>query len=398
MNNKKSKYIALPFVIIIIGTFFIHTISKDKEASASENRTLAQKPTIKDFESGTYTNKFESYFSDQFPFREELSEIYSKSQMILGKNKIKNYYLLDNNWIMPTPAKIIPEKELKDISNQINELSKIAIDSNKKVYYASTPHKESMLNHLYPKYTDGLKNALNNKNKFKSYLDLNNINFIDVDVDFLEKFSASQREDLYFKTDHHWNGIGAYEGFKSIIENMNVVNNVNWDNYTQTKFDRGYFLGSYNKNLNKLVKEDETIPYVHLKDKPNYEYYKFDGKTETKCKEEDVIATRRDEKEILYGGAYMFGNACSILKIRNKDALCDKKLLILRDSYQAPTSWLFADIFSEVQLVDPRYVESLDMSIDDIIRDSDADMVMFMYNTTDFKMMIDVMKEQREKN
>ncbi len=52
---------------------------------------------------------------------------------------------------------------------------------------------------------------------------------------------------MYFKTDHHWNGIGAYEGFKCIIEDMNIVNNISWDSYTQTMYDEGYFLGSYNK-------------------------------------------------------------------------------------------------------------------------------------------------------
>lgn len=398
MNKKKSKWISLPFIVIIMGTLFIHVISKDKKISASENRTLAQIPTLQDCKSGKYTSKFESYFSDQFPFREELSEVYSIAQMALGKNKINNYYLLDNNWIMPTPAKVMSKKELKDSANEINELSKIAIDSNKKVYYVSTPHKESMLTHLYPKYTAGLENALNNKNAFKSYLDLKNINCIDLDEHFLKGFNESERESLYFKTDHHWNGIGAFEGFKYIIEDMNIVNNISWNNYTQTKLDKGYFLGSYNKNLNKIVKENEPIPYVHLKNKPNYEYYKFDGKTETKCKEDDFVATAKNKDEILYGGAYMFGDACSILKIRNKDALSDKKLLILRDSYQAPTSWLFSDMFSEVQLVDPREIDNLHISIDDIIRDSDADLVMFMYNTTDFKTMIDVMKEKREKN
>lgn len=35
--------------------------------------------------------------------------------------------------------------------------------------------------------------------------------------------------------------------------------------------------------------------------------------------------------------------------------------------------------------------------MDEIIRNSDADIVMFMYNSTDFKSMIDVIKEQREK-
>lgn len=330
MNNKKAKYIVIPFITIIMSTLFIHIISKDKEISASENRTLAQKPTIEDVGKEDFTSKFESYFTDQFPFREELSKLYSNVQLMMGKTKIKSYFVLNNNWIMPTPAKELSDTDIKDTAKEINELSKVAIDSNKKVYYVSTPHKESMLTHLYSKYTNGLENATNNKNKFKGYLDKNNIKLIDIGEDFLSKFNEKEREELYFKTDHHWNGIGAYEGFKSVIENMDEVENVSWNNYTKTIFDKGYFLGSYNMNLNKLVKEDEDIPYIHLKNKSNYEYFKYDGNKETKVKEEDVIATRRNEDEILYGGAYMFGNACNILKIRNEDALSEKKYLFLK--------------------------------------------------------------------
>lgn len=396
MNNKKAKYIAIPFLTVIIATLFIHTISKDKEISTSENRALAQIPTVEELKKEDFTKKFESYFSDQFPFREELSQLYNKVELMLGKNKIKSYYVLKNNWVMPTPIDILQEEDLKNSAEKINELSKVALKSNKKVYYVSTPHKESMLTHLYPKFTKGLNNAMENKNKFKNYLDEDKIDFIDIDEDFLGKFNEKEREKLYFKTDHHWNGIGAYEGFKTIMEKMNkakVIKGINWDNYTETDLKKGYFLGSYNLNLNNLVKEDEDIPYFHLKNKHNkYEYFKYDGEKETKGKEEDFVATRIHEDEILYGGAYMFGNACNILKIRNKDALNDKKILIIRDSYQAPTSWLFADVFSEVQLVDPRYTEKLDLSIKEIIEDSDADMVMFMYNSTDFKSMIDEIK------
>ncbi len=395
MNNKKAKYIAIPFLTAIIATLFIHTISKDKEISTSENRALAQIPTVEDLKKEDFTKKFESYFSDQFPFREELSQFYNKVELMLGKNKIKSYYVLKNNWVMPTPIDILQEKDLKNSAEKINELSKVALKSNKKVYYVSTPHKESMLTHLYPKFTKGLNNATENKNKFKNYLDEDKIDFIDIDEDFLSKFNEKEREKLYFKTDHHWNGIGAYEGFKSVMEEMKkaeVIKGINWDNYTETDLKKGYFLGSYNLNLNNLVKEDEDIPYFHLKNKHKYEYFKYDGTKETKGKEEDFVATRIHEDEILYGGAYMFGNACNILKIRNKDALNDKKILIIRDSYQAPTSWMFADVFSEVQLVDPRYTEKLDLSIKEIIEDSDADMVMFMYNSTDFKSMIDEIK------
>lgn len=396
MNNNKAKWITIPFVIMIMGTFIIAIISKDRVVSASENRTLQQKPTVEDIKKGVYTSKFESYFSDQFPFREELSMVYTEANLIFGNNKIRNYYLLDDNWIMPTPAKVISDEELEDLANDINELAQIGIETNKEIYYISTPHKESMLSHLYPKYTGGLENSINNKNRFKKYIDTEKTKFIDVDEHFLKEFTEQEREKLYFKTDHHWNGIGAFEGFKYIIEKMNILDNKPWDEYITTMFDKGYFLGSYNKNLNKLVKEDEAIPYVHMKNRQNYEYFKFNGTMDVKGKEEDFIARDRKKEEILYGGAYMFGNACSILKIRNEEALTNKKVIIFRDSYQAPTSWLFADIFEEVQLVDPRYIEDLDMTIDDIIRESDADIVMFMYNSTDFKMMIEIIREQRQ--
>lgn len=395
MNNNKAKWLIVPFIIIIMGTFIINIMYKDKAVSVSENRALEQKPTLEDLKKGEYTNKFESYFSDQFPFREELSNVYTKAKLTFGSNKVRNYYLLDDNWIMPTPVEIISDKELENLAKDINELAQIGIETNKKVYYASIPHKESMLSHLYPKYTEGLDNVINNKNRLKKYIDIGKVKFINVDDYFLKKFTEAERENLYFKTDHHWNGIGAFEGFKYIIEEMNILDKKPWDEYTTTMYDKGSFLGSYNKNLNKLVKEDETIPYVYKKDKPNYKYFQFEGSKDVEGKEEDFVAQDRNKGEILYGGAYVFSDVCSILKIRNDKALTNKKVIIFRDSYQAPTSWLFADIFAEVQLVDPRYVEKLDMTIDDIVRKSDADIVIFMYNNKDFKEMIETMRKQR---
>lgn len=395
MNNNKAKWLIVPFIIIIMGTFIINIMYKDKAVSVSENRALEQKPILEDLKKGEYTNKFESYFSDQFPFREELSNVYVKAKLSFGSNKVRNYYLLDDNWIMPTPVKVISDEELKKLAKDINELAQIGIETNKEIYYVSIPHKESMLSHLYPKYTEGLDNVINNKNRLKKYIDIGKVKFLDVDDYFLKKFTEKEREKLYFKTDHHWNGIGAFEGFKYIIKEMNILDKKPWNEYTITMFDKGFFLGSYNKNLSKLVKEDEIIPYVHKKDKPNYKYFQFDGSKDVEGKEEDFVAQDRNKEEILYGGAYVFSDVCSILKIRNDEALINKKVIIFRDSYQAPTLWLFADIFAEVQLVDPRYVDKLDITTDDIIRKSDADIVIFMYNNKDFKEMIETMRKRR---
>ena len=55
MNNKKAKYIAIPFIIVIMSIFFLHVISKDKDISASENRTLTQIPTMEDIKKEDFT-------------------------------------------------------------------------------------------------------------------------------------------------------------------------------------------------------------------------------------------------------------------------------------------------------------------------------------------------------
>lgn len=53
-------------------------------------------------------------------------------------------------------------------------------------------------------------------------------------------------------------------------------------------------------------------------------------------KEEDIITTSTNKEEWDYGGAYIRGSETNMLEIKNKDALIDKKILVFRDSYQAP--------------------------------------------------------------
>lgn len=388
MNKKRAKYVIMPFVMLIGSGFLLNLTNKDKENSFSENRALEQKPGIESIKDRTYTKKYEKYFSDQFIFREEIMTFYDKFKVLAGSNKIKNYYVLDNNWIMPTPTKELYDEAIKRDSDKIGKLTDVATESGKDVYYVSTPHKESVLSHLYPKSLRNMSKALSNRDRLMKELSDKNIKFINIDKYFLGNFDEKERENLYFKTDHHWNGVGAYEGFKYIVHELGLDSKIDWNDYKTSVLNKGSFLGSYNKNLNKLVKEKEEIQYVHNKKGTKYQYFKFDGKKDAPVKEEDVLATRRNEKEILYGGAYMFGNACNILKIKNNDAPINKKVLVFRDSYQSPTSWLFADVFSEVQLVDVRYIDKLNMTSEDIIKNSDADMVMFMYSDATFDELI----------
>lgn len=310
-----------------------------------------------------------------------------------NKQIIGNYYLGEDNWILGKFSKLLPDNKIKQYSNVINELAESSTKVGKDVYFISMTHKTNMLKHLYPKFVDNKENIDINKNAFKANLNLNNTKFIDIDKYFLNIFSEKELEKFYFKTDHHWNGLGAFEGFKFMVKDIDLAGlshkelDEHFSKY-KTLINKEKFLkGSYNSKLGFPIKERDYASYVYLKN-ANYEYFISDTKKDTKIKEDKIIASLRNKDSWDYGGAYMRGTHCNILKIKNKKALTNKKALVFRDSYQAPMTLLLADVFSQVEIIDPRYIENIDLTYDQIIRNSDSDIVLFMYNSFGFGDMI----------
>lgn len=399
MSKRKAKYIVIPFLITILFFFFMNLFNSNKTISVSENRNLEEMPTIEDLKEGNYPLKFEKYYNDQFVFREEMLRINRKLEVKLGKSHVaNNYYLVDDNWILGKFPRILNSEELNRYANVINQLSKVATDGGKEVYFALTPHKTNMLKHLYPEFVDNKENININKNSFKLRLNPDIITFLDGDEYMIKKFSTKELEKLYFKTDHHWNGTGAFEWFKLIVENINIgipkdkLQN-HFNSYKIMEYDDKDFVGSYNRNLSMVVEEKEYLKYVYLENQ-NYKYYLSNGEKDKKVKEENIIGTYRNREKWDYGGAYIRGNVCNILKIKNDNALTDKKILVFRDSYQAPTTLMFADLFSEVQFIDPRNIENIELSYEEIIKNSDSDIIMFMYNSSGFDSMIKNMSDR----
>jgi hypothetical protein len=92
MNNKKSFAIIqnildmAPLLFILI-MFILHLILLNKTFSKDEGRYLAQLPTfhIEEALNGSYGTKVESYYLDQFPFRNFWIYIQESSNQILLK-------------------------------------------------------------------------------------------------------------------------------------------------------------------------------------------------------------------------------------------------------------------------------------------------------------------------
>lgn len=292
------------------------------------------------------------------------------------------------------PYKVLKQddKQMEDSDNEINVFSKKIKKDGRSIYYVSTSCKSQVLDSLYPKYA-GEGHALENMTKFGKNLDEKDIDFINIDKYFHDKFSQKEKEKMYFKTDYHWNGIGAFEGFKYTIENMNVLDNngkylISDKNFEKSEVTDKEFIGSYNRNLFYLFNKNENIPYVNSKRRNSYEYFNHNGKEYEKSEESKLISTEREFNETTYGGAYT--NDIPLYKVINENAPINKKVLIVRDSYQAPTTLLFADLFKSVEILDLR--NTIDIDVSTAINESNPDIVLFMFNSETYGSMVDLIK------
>lgn len=391
---KKIKYfwLTVPFIVFIFGIGILNLLSKDKAESLNENRSLQQAPGIENIINRDYPKIYETYYTDQFINRDSLLKLYTKLQIKMNKSTVRGYYIIDNKWIMPNKVVKQKDEQIKHIADKVNEFSKKIKKDSREIYYISTPCKSQALDGLYPKFS-GNGFALENVSKFGQNLDGNYINFINIDKYFHNEFSEKEKEKMYFKTDHHWNGIGAFEGFKYIIKNMNVLNENNKDliddsNFEISEITNKKFLGSYNRNLFSLFSKDENIPYVNSKERKKYEYFNNNGQGYEISDESKLISTEKNFDEITYGGAYT--SDIPLYKIENKDAPINKKVLIVRDSYQAPTTLLFADLFNSVEILDPR--NNIDLNVSKVVNESNPDVVVFMFNSETYGGMVDLIK------
>lgn len=379
MNNRKAMYLIVPFLIIVFGIGIINFITRDKEISEAENRNLQKRPTIENLKQNNFTTTYETYYTDQFIGRDKLLELDTKLQIYSKKSNIKGHYITEDGWILgETATTKKTEEEYKGAVDLVNDAAKKANKLGKDTYYVSLPHKVNTLDYMYPKYIDK-SYGMENSDLFLSMLDKENIKVIDAGKYFVDNFSHDELEKFYFKTDHHWNSIGAYKAFKYIVEDLNNNNEINVNlnnyNYKTTYLEDKNFIGSYNRNLYTLFDTNESIPYVYMDREYDNKYYEIkDGKFE-EVEQDYIIADGIKEKNVSYEDSYTKNH--SYYKIINEKAITDKKVLLIRDSYQAPLTWLFSDVFKQVEVVDPRNVN---MNIDEILSKSDSDIVMIMFN------------------
>ena len=177
---------------------------------------------------------------------------------------------------------------------------------------------------------------------------------LDSDVKSVDAYSvleAHKDEYLYFNTDHHWTGLGAYYAYTAF---MNAAGLSYYDYGSYTKHTINGFLGTLYSGTNMAKALEENPDYVEWCEFPvankTYQYNKGDLQNYFSSSVMHGYASGPYSYGVFLGGDYPL----TIIKTNVNNG---RKLVIIKESYgNAPATYI-ASGFEETYVVDERYYD-----------------------------------------
>ena len=191
------------FCLFLAGLLAWHIALPDRARSETENRTLAQFPDFswETLKNGSFTAGMEDYFADQFPLRDGWTGLKARCEQMLGKREFNGVYLCGDTLIakVDEPDRLQAEKNLDYVKR-----------------FGEAAHGQVLLG-LIPSAAEVWKDRLP-----QGAPSFDQAAFIQSaaektglpTVDLLGALTEHAGEPIYYRTDHHWNNIGSYRGYR----------------------------------------------------------------------------------------------------------------------------------------------------------------------------------------
>lgn len=343
---KKDKPIIVLFLIIVFGVFAFYPVKyillktnklnlissdnwKTYEKSgnrikdlvmnletAIDNRTVNYFPFYNDVTSAFYNFniKMDSLFSDK---------VYVKANYD-GENlfydKENNFYFLLNN---------LSSEELNSrIKTQISFYNDISDKYPNVNLYVYLPLRYEVTNF------SNLHNLNNYVNKFKNGLNKN------IHVSMLESINIDEYLTYFYKTDHHYNSVGALKAYNDIVKMMNINNT---KELSIVNVQSPYY-GSFARTaLNKNV-SDNLMDFDYQNDVKS-------NNLDSKFKPRTIVKKANPFYD--YYISYYNGQYDEV--IYSSDVQNNRNLLIISDSLSWQVDYILAENFENTYVINLRY-------------------------------------------
>lgn len=413
--KRNGLIVIICFLLINAAVIAGYRLGEPLDWSKSENRELAQKPELSGFREDPEKTAaaYDSYLSDQFPLREDLVALYTKFQAESGRWYVRDVRVTrgpqpaaepsapaaqaqseapaaaaEAQPSEPEPFFIGPDYLFKDNYPLLpshkkyytESLGKLASFEGVTVIDAPLPHK----NFALAEGTDGQIDPqvdIDNLEFRREAAEQTGTVFIDACSLFNESFSIQARARMFYKTDIHWNMLGAYRCSTLIAHQMAERGIIARSSVPAPSMFTWRDLSADHRHegdLGRMILGDdysihEFIPLYTLSEPDGLEYYKSEGGAQEK--RSDIIAYGINDEVLDYNKVCT--RNLQYLRIENPGAPEKQSVIILKDSYQCGTVEYFSAIFSELIIMDPRY-DLPDLS--GLVAAHGTDLILLMYH------------------
>lgn len=357
--------VAVTFVLFLALVLFSYFSTDDKNFSENENRYLSQKPilTIENILSGKYTKDAEKYMDDQFVLRDDLIEIKTETQRLMGDKDINGVYLAQDDYLIEKCL----EKDFNytQLVHNIQSVNKFTSSyKNMDISVMIAPTAGLILKDKLPKHSpifdqNEAIDIIRDEMKDNKFIDLRNTLFFHRD------------SYIYYKTDHHWTTLGAFYAYEQWCrQNSSSVNILDYNIKTVTQS----FMGSlYSKVLNKNCTTDSIDIFDEKDLKPYSVHYNF-GKSNSNSIYDFEKLNSKDKYQVFLGG----NHPEITIETSNKNG---KHLLVFKDSYaNAFIPFLIKD-YETLCVIDLRYFNK---DLKKYIDNNKISDVLILYNIMNF--------------
>ena len=359
MASSLTKIINIAVIIIMI----LNIVIPDHKQSETENRPLQTFPSLnmEHVLSGQYGKDLNTWFSDQFIFRDQNIHVKYLIQKFTGVKEIQGVYLTKRGLIEKTSE--VNKKQLDRNLKAINSFKENNPDL--KVGFMLAPNAVSIEKDSLPKSADCLDQ---NKQMNDIY---NRLDDSIKKIDLRSTLEKHKDEYLYYKTDHHWTSLASYYSYQKLASSFKLDKTNKNDYKIYPVADS--FEGTLANKTGSMNIKDEIDIYVP---KTKTDYVVTDESTNKKSR--TIYHSEALETKDQYA-VFMGGNK-SLFHI-NIDNDSNKHLLLIKDSYANSLIPFLIPEYASITVIDPRYYfdDYTRLIQNDLITD-----VLFMYNSNTF--------------
>ncbi len=441
INKTLALKVVAFFLMLYVGATISFIIPLRPAYSESEKRDLKEFPdfSYKAILSGSYFDDISTWFSDTFPFREQLTRLNTSLKKLSGFDSIAIHGDVDLGDEIPdspmdvpvteepetetltTPPETTLPQTTETLTTQKNEepkpdiktqsLGAILVAGNSAYEYytfsskmapdfincvsnikGASGNKSNVYSLLIPtsmdiELHDSIRKDINSSDQKKA-LDYFNSSFRNVTAvsSIYDTQRAHRNEYTYFRTDHHWTALGAYYAYEDFCK-AKGISHVPVTDYSTVTYDG--FLGSFYSSSGQSSAlgntPDTVIAYLPKNNvectltEPNGREYKW-----------DVIS---DVSEYASNLKYLtfIGGDQALVTIKNLDIQEETSCLIIKESYGNAFVPFLIPHYKNIYVIDPRHYKG---TLSGFTTNTQVDDIIFLANisTTRNSIYIDAMK------